>query len=86
MHRLAAHKNNLWVLTSTFDEEKGILVDVFDEEGKFQDNFYLPLLKSKTGDSYHQMYFPVVTQGDYIYAIEHDEDWAFSVTKYEILD
>lgn len=86
VHRLAAHKNNLWVLTSTFNEEKGILVDVFDEEGKFQDNFYLPLLKSKTGDSYHQLYFPVVIQGDYIYAIEHDEDWAFSVAKYEILD
>ena len=86
VHRLAAHKTNLWVLTSTFDKEKGILVDVFDEEGKFQDSFYLPLLNSKTGDSYHQLYFPVVIQGDYVYAVEHDEDWAFSVAKYEILE
>lgn len=86
VHRLAAHKNNLWVLTSTFDKEKGILVDVFDEEGKFQDNFYLPLLNSKTGDSYHQLYFPVVIQGGFVYAVEHDEDWSFSVAKYEILD
>jgi hypothetical protein len=86
VHCLLSHKNNLWVLTSTFNKEKGVLVDVFSEEGNYLDNFHLPLLSSKTGDSYHQLYFPVMIQGDYLYAIEHDEDWAFSVAKYEIID
>jgi hypothetical protein len=49
VHRLVAHQNDVWVLTSAFDSEKGILVDFFDEEGKYRDNFYLPLLNSKTG-------------------------------------
>ncbi len=86
VHRLVAHKKDVWVLTSTFVEKKGILVDLFDEDGKYRDNFYLPLLNSKTGDGYHQLYFPVVVQGGFLYAIEHNEDWVFSVAKYEIRD
>jgi len=31
----------LWVQTSTIDEKKGTLFDVFDKEGRYIDNFYL---------------------------------------------
>jgi hypothetical protein len=34
-------KDKLWVITSTIDEKKGILVDVFDVDGHYIDNFYL---------------------------------------------
>jgi hypothetical protein len=86
VYRLLIHKSNVWALTSTFDEKKGILVDVFNEEGKYLDNFFLPLFNSKTGDEFSQLYFPLVMQGDFLYTIEHDEDWNFYVVKYEIID
>jgi hypothetical protein len=86
VYRLLIYKGNVWALTSTLDKEKGILVDVFSEEGKYLDNFYLPLLNSKTGDCFYQLYFPMVIKGDYLYAIEHDEDWNFYVAKYEIIN
>jgi hypothetical protein len=86
VYRLLIYKGNVWALTSTIDREKGVLIDVFNEEGKFLDNFYLPLLNSKTGDCFYQLYFPMVIKGDYLYAIEHDEDWNFYVAKYEIID
>lgn len=34
-------KGNLWVMTSSSDKNKGILIDVFDLEGQYLDNFYL---------------------------------------------
>lgn len=34
-------KNKLWVITSTVDEKKDILVDVFDQDGNYIDNFFL---------------------------------------------
>jgi len=86
IHRLLIYKGNVWALTSTLDKEKGILVDVFSKEGKYLDNFYLPLLNSKTGDCFYQLYFPMVIDGDFIYAIEHDKDWNPCITKYEIID
>lgn len=86
VYRLLIHKNNVWALTSTFDEKKGILADVFNNEGKYLDNFFLPLLNSKTGDEFSQLYFPLVIQGDFLYTIEHDEDWNFYIAKYEIID
>lgn len=86
IHRLLIYKGNVWALTSTLDKEKGILVDVFNEAGKYIDNFYLPLLNSKTGDCFYQLYFPMVIEGDFLFAIEHDEDWNFYIAKYEIID
>ena len=84
VHRVLVHKDRVWALTSTYDPLKGILVDVFDSEGKYADNFRLPLLNIRTGDNFSQRYFPVVIRGDYLYAIEHDPDWSFSVAKYKI--
>ncbi len=86
VHRLLVYKNNLWVLTSTFDQKKGILVDVFNEQGKYLDNFYLPLLSLRTGDEFSQRYFPLRILGDFLYTIEHDQDWSFYIVKYEIID
>jgi hypothetical protein len=66
--------------------QDGVRLFKFDPEGKYRYNFFLPLLNSKTGDSYHQLYFPVVVQDGYLYAIEHDEERVFSIAEYEIID
>ena len=85
VYRLLVYKNQVWALTSTFDEKKGILVDAFNEDGKYIDNFYLPLLNSKTGDEFSQLYFPLVIKDKFLYAIEHDDDWNYHIAKYEII-
>lgn len=82
--RILVHGGRVWALTSRFDPQKGILVDVFSPRGDYEENFFLPLLNSKTGDEFSQLYFPVAAGGDFIYALEHDKDWNFSVAKYEI--
>jgi hypothetical protein len=84
VYRLLVHKDQIWALTSTCDPKKGILVDVFNPDGKYVDNFWLPLLNIRTGDNFSQRYFPVIIQGDYLYAIEHDADWNFFIAKYRI--
>jgi len=84
VHRLLIHNDHLWVLTSNYDPKKGVLVDVFNAEGTFIDSFILPLLNIRTGDEFSQRYFPLMIRGDFLYTIEHDADWTFSVAKYEI--
>jgi len=34
-------EDSIWVVTSTLDEKKGALIDVFDGSGKYIDNFFL---------------------------------------------
>jgi hypothetical protein len=84
VYRLLVYKDHVWALTSTYNPKKGVLVDAFNTDGKYVDNFWLPLLNIRTGDHFSQRYFPVVIQGDYLYAIEHDADWNFSIAKYRI--
>ena len=83
IYRLAIYKNNLWVITSTVDKGKGILVDVFNREGKYLDNFYLPLHNIKINEHF---YAPMVVYGNYLFVIEIGEDELISVAKYEIID
>ncbi len=83
IYRLAIHKNNLWVITSTVDKDRGILVDVFSREGKYLDNFYLPLRNIKRDD---HLYAPMVVYKNFLYVIEIGEDELISVAKYEIID
>jgi hypothetical protein len=65
--------SSLWVKTSTTDPDKGILFDVFDIQGNFQDSFFIPT----NGDV-------VRVQGDSLYVSERDEEELPSVVKYRI--
>jgi hypothetical protein len=83
--RLLVHKGNLWVVTSTFDKNKGILVDVFNKEGKYLDAFYLPLTKILTEERI-TYYAPMAVSGDFLFTIEVGDDGQISVVKYQIID
>jgi len=80
--RLLWRGDRLWAVTSTFDPMKGILVDVFDREGRYLDNFYLPLFKIRRNNP--QYYAPMAVHGDLLYLLEADEDDLISLVKYEI--
>jgi hypothetical protein len=80
--RLIWRNDRLWAVTSTFDPKKGILVDVFDREGRYLDNFYLPLLKIRRTNP--QYYAPMAVHGNLLYVLEADEDDLISLIRYEI--
>lgn len=69
------YKNHLWIKTSTKDEKKGTLFDVFNKEGKYVDNFYFKLNGTL-----------MTTHGDFIFVLEKDEDKNFQIVKYKIID
>jgi len=81
--RLLWRNDRLWAVTSTFDPKKGILVDVFNREGRYLDNFYLPLFKIRKNNP--QYYAPMAIWGNYLYLLEADEDDIISLIKYEIV-
>jgi len=80
--RLLWRNDRLWAVTSTFDPKKGILVDVFSREGRYLDNFYLPLFKIRRNNP--QYYAPMAIHGNFLYLLEADEDDLISLIKYEI--
>ncbi len=80
--RLLWRNDRLWAVTSTFDPKKGILVDVFDREGRYLDNFYLPLFKIRRNNP--QYYAPMAIHGNFLYVLEADEDDLITLVKYEI--
>jgi hypothetical protein len=81
--RLLSHKGRIWAVTSTFDKNKGILVDVFSREGQYLDNFYLPIFKIRRNNP--QYYAPMAVWGNSLYLLEADEDDIISLVKYEIV-
>ena len=77
--KIFTYKNNIWVFTSTKDKKKGLLVDVFNIEGKY---FYLSLpenIKLKDLSKY-----PICIHGDYLFTVEYDEDEIPFIVKYKI--
>ncbi|MCX6563461.1 MAG: hypothetical protein NTU60_07635 [Candidatus Aminicenantes bacterium] len=81
--RLLWHQEKLWAVTSTFDKNKGILVDVFSQEGQYLDNFYLPLFKIRRNNC--QYYAPMAIAGNFLYFLEANEEDVISLIKYEIV-
>jgi hypothetical protein len=81
--RLLWRNDRLWAVTSTFDKNKGILVDVFSREGTYLDNFYLPIFKIRKNNP--QFYAPMAVWGNSLYLLEADEDDIISLVRYEII-
>lgn len=71
---LYIYKDMLWVKTSTKDKKKGVLIDVFNNEGKYIDNLYLKLNGSLMD-----------IHGDSIFVRETDENENIQIVKYEIV-
>jgi hypothetical protein len=71
---LFLNKGNLWIKTSKSDKKKGVLIDVFNKEGKYIDNFYINL----KGEI-------MAVQGDFIFISEKDEDENIQIVKYKMI-
>jgi hypothetical protein len=73
--------DKILAMTSTIDKTKGILVDVFNEEGVYIDNFFLPVHHIKLKDLSR---YPITISGDSLLIKETGEDDLPSVVKYKI--
>jgi hypothetical protein len=83
VQNMLVREDKLWVLTSTFQDGKGILVDVFNLEGEYLDNFYLPLVKIKRE---YLGTLPITADGNALFVLEINEDETLAVVKYKIID
>jgi len=81
--RLFTHCGKIWALTSTHHEERGWLVDVFDENGDVLDHFHLPLHKQKTRDEIARLALTVTDKA--IFTVETGPDDLPYVISYIIL-
>ena len=75
--------NGIWIVTSTIDKEKGFLIDEFDFEGLFIDNFFLKYPKGSLVTSADSM--KILVSGNHIFSIEQTEDGLFVIKKYKIV-
>lgn len=79
IQKLLKYKNQLWVVTSTVDEEKGVRVDVYNFKG---DNInQLHIMLAGQSDMYsHNWYI----SGEFLYALDRTEKGEPKVMKYKI--
>lgn len=75
INNLFVHDGLLWVQTSTKDEDKGNLIDVYDFDGKFIDSFFINLKGSL-----------LATDRDSIFVLEKDENELLSIVKYKLIE
>ncbi len=77
-------KNNLWIMTSSAHKDKGILIDVYNFEGQYIDNFYLRFHEANDPISLRNR--PMTISGDNLYMRVRNEDETYSIIKYLIVD
>jgi hypothetical protein len=82
IRNLLAHGDRLWVMTSTVDRLKGVLIDVFDMQGRYVDNFYIRFPHGLPDPSFG--FFQMALSGDSLYLIEKDENEISTLVKYRL--
>ena len=73
----------LLVVTSTVDRQKGVLVDVFNENGQYLDCFYLKF--AGKGLHYDLIHAKLAIKKDAAYLIEKDIDENWIISKYPLV-
>ena len=82
--KLLEFKNNLWIMTSSSDKDKGILIDVYNFEGQYIDKFYLKFHEAIDPISLGSR--PMTISGDNLYMLVKNEDETYSIKKFLIED
>lgn len=75
----------IWALTSTVDKSKGLLVDVFNQEGKYVDCFYLKFpFEVKPNSSTLGIGLAIDPEGQSLWATVKNPDETFSIKKFQL--
>jgi hypothetical protein len=80
---ILTYGDEIWAVTSTRDEAKGVLIDVFDSEGVYRDCFYLKLPEA----ALNQLRWPgyCTRDGDFLWVVERTEDETVTIKKYRVV-
>jgi hypothetical protein len=84
IQKLFAVDGRIWVVTSTIEPGKGVLVDVISADGDYLDSFYLPLPKG--ADLHGLARYPLTVSGRTVLALETLENGLLEVIKYEMVN
>jgi len=76
--------DKLWAGTSTVDKDGLRLIDVFDKDGRYLDNFYLAYPAGFTPVQYNPGFF--AAHGGFLYSIDQDAEGYASIGKYALGD
>jgi len=76
------YDNMLWVFTSTVDKEKGVMIDLYDEAGKFMRSLYMKFPQWASHYRVHQQ--GLVMDKGYLYSIERDLEENPIIVKYKL--
>jgi hypothetical protein len=82
--KLLEFNDLFWAMTSTADKDKRVLIDVYNFEGQYLDNFYLKFPEEI--DPILIGYRPMSISGDYLFMVAHNEDDTSSIKKYRVED
>jgi hypothetical protein len=82
--RLFSCGDLLWVITSTVKKDKGVVVDVFDFEGRYVDSFHLKI--PGESDLVAIGYRPMTISNGFLFRTVRNEDETYSIRKYRIED
>ncbi len=82
--KLLEFNDLLWAMTSTADKDKGVLIDVYNFEGQYVDNFYLKFPEEI--DPILIGYRLMFISGDYLFMPAYNEDETYCIKKYRIED
>jgi len=80
---LLTRGEDIWAVTSTKDKAKGVLIDVFDGNGIYQDCFWLKLPEPALASL--QLPGACVLDGEFLWIVERSEDDTSSIKKYRIV-
>ena len=80
IYKLTTYNSNLLVFTSTMNKNKEVLVDVFDNTGKYIDNFYIKIPGVNRPDDLIRK--PVLFNKGFLWTTDTDEDDVPFVIKY----
>jgi hypothetical protein len=83
IQKLFVVKDKIMTMTSTIDASKGILVDVFNKEGEYIDNFFLPIKHIELKDLSR---YPITISDDFLLVKETGDDDFSCIVKYKIID
>jgi len=75
-------KGKLWVITSTTTDDKKVLVDVFDKNSVYEENFYIECPAFLSPLEIREWIKAI--DGDFLYAVEEDKDGSHFIKKYKI--
>jgi hypothetical protein len=83
VNNLLVRGGEIWAVTSTKDNAKGVLIDVFDENGLYRDCFWLKLPEAACRSL--QARRQCALDGEFFWVVERAEDETISIKKYRVV-